>query len=219
MAYVVRLREIKQIRGPGHKMMLNLLDIRRQKSLHAVKSDAYLKPLVLDRAEDSLSGNREVADQLMVSYDQSLSHQWAACFLSLRLKDIGHMHDFLPLLNAIGSSLKDFGIWLPPRCDFKEYRRFSGMMDAIPIIPNMHVEHIFVSGFERRDPSFGVYNKRFDGAEFVACLLMRLSAPQRLRTVTINKDVQIMAYSPKEFPILQWHNWRAVDDVLAEDSF
>ncbi|KAJ6600733.1 hypothetical protein B0H10DRAFT_1958678 [Mycena sp. CBHHK59/15] len=139
--------------------------------------------------------------------------------LSIQLKDVGNMHDLLPLLNAIGGSLKVFGIRLPSRCDFNEYRCFSEIMDAIPTLPNTHIEHIFISGFDRQDPSIGDYSKHFDGADFVKSLLLRLPAPQRLQRVTINESVEIIWHSVKEFPKLQWHNWRAVDDVLAQDLF
>ncbi|KAJ7149274.1 hypothetical protein C8R43DRAFT_1007603 [Mycena crocata] len=139
--------------------------------------------------------------------------------LSIRLNDVGNMCDFLPLLSAIGSSLKEFGVRLPDRCDFKEYRRFSEIIDAIPTLPNTHIEHIFVSGFDRRDPSIGGYSKHFDGAEFVKSLLLRLPVPQRLKEVTIDEAVQILWRRDKEFPKLQWHNWRAVDEVLAQNSF
>ncbi|KAJ7850736.1 hypothetical protein B0H13DRAFT_2400904 [Mycena leptocephala] len=139
--------------------------------------------------------------------------------LSIRLKDVGNMHDFLPLLNAIGSSLKVLGVWLPSRCNFKEYRRFPGIIDAIPALPNAHIEHIVISGFDRRNPSIGVYSRHFDGAEFVKSHLLRLPAPQQLQTVTINEDVEIIWRVVDEFPALQWHNWQAVDEVLAQDSF
>ncbi|KAF7378036.1 F-box domain-containing protein [Mycena sanguinolenta] len=139
--------------------------------------------------------------------------------LSIGVQDIGNIHDFLPLLNAIGSSLKEFGLRLPNRCDFREYRRFSSIFDAIPILPNAHIEHIAVYGFDRRDPSIGSYSKQFDGSELVKCLLLRLSAPQRLRMVTIHENVQILWRNAEEFPKLQWHNWRAVDEVLAQASF
>ncbi|KAJ6610677.1 hypothetical protein B0H10DRAFT_1953701 [Mycena sp. CBHHK59/15] len=136
--------------------------------------------------------------------------------LSIQLKDVGNMHDLLPLLNAIGGSLKVFGIRLPSRCDFNEYRCFSEIMDAIPTLPNTHIEHIFISGFDRQDPSIGDYSKHFDGADFVKSLLLRLPAPQRLQRVTINESVEIIWHSVKEFPKLQWHNWRAVDIICCE---
>ncbi|KAJ7868719.1 hypothetical protein B0H14DRAFT_2572152 [Mycena olivaceomarginata] len=139
--------------------------------------------------------------------------------LSIKLKDAGDMHHFLPLLNAIGTSLKVFGVYLPGRCDLREYRRFASIMDAIPILPNTHIEHIIVSGFDRRDPSIGVYSMRFDGAEYVKSLLSRLPVPQRLKTVTIHEDVEIIWRKETEFPSLQWDNWQMVDECLAQDTF
>ncbi|KAF7328730.1 hypothetical protein MVEN_02501600 [Mycena venus] len=135
------------------------------------------------------------------------------------LKDVGNIREFLPMLNAIGDSLKVFGLRFPARCDFREYSRFSGIMDAIPTFSNIHIEHIIISGFDRRDPSVGVYNRHFDGAELVKSLLLRLSAPKSLKTVTIYEDVEIIWQIDKEFPNLQWQNWRGVDEVLAQDSF
>ncbi|KAJ7077640.1 hypothetical protein B0H15DRAFT_559857 [Mycena belliarum] len=139
--------------------------------------------------------------------------------LSIRLEDVGDMRDFLPLLNEVGSSLKELGISLPPRCEFKKHRHFSGIVDAIPTLPNTNIEHLIITGFDRRDPSIGVYTKHFDGAEFVQGLLLRLSAPQKLQRVTIDELVTIIWRRAGEFPNLQWHNWQAVDEVLTRDIF
>ncbi|KAJ7471699.1 hypothetical protein B0H11DRAFT_1366663 [Mycena galericulata] len=63
--------------------------------------------------------------------------------LSIRLKDVGDMHDFLPLLNAIGDSLKGFHVWLPPRCDFQEYRRCQSLLP----LPLKYIYRILVIQF------------------------------------------------------------------------
>ncbi|KAJ6480155.1 hypothetical protein C8R45DRAFT_1215987 [Mycena sanguinolenta] len=142
--------------------------------------------------------------------------------LSIRVEDVGNMQDFLPLLDAIGSSLKVLELQLPALCVLKKYHRFSSIIDAIPTIPNTHIEHITVCGFDRRDPhpsSIGLYSKQFDGAELVKCLLLRLPAPQCLQTLTICEDVEIQWYSPSELKKLRWHNWQAVDEVLGQASF
>ncbi|KAJ7204952.1 hypothetical protein GGX14DRAFT_397879 [Mycena pura] len=139
--------------------------------------------------------------------------------LGIRLEDAGDMHRFLPLLNAIGTSLKVFSVFLPDRCDLRGHPRFASIVDAIPILPNTHIEEILVSGFDRRDPSIGVYNMRFDGAEYVKSLLSRLPVPQRLKTVTIYEDVEIIWRKEKEFPRLKWENWQMVDECLAQDTF
>ncbi|KAF7378035.1 hypothetical protein MSAN_00227400 [Mycena sanguinolenta] len=143
--------------------------------------------------------------------------------LSLRIDDVGAIHDFLALLNAIGSSLKDFELFLPPPW---ENHYYASMIDAIPIIPNTHIEHITVGGFERRDPEIfhnstprpGRHSKHLEGAELVKCLLSRLSAPDRLQTVTIREDVEIIGGDTRE-DTLQWRNWQAVDEMLGQVSF
>ncbi|KAJ7471700.1 hypothetical protein B0H11DRAFT_2283068, partial [Mycena galericulata] len=132
--------------------------------------------------------------------------------LSIRPTNIRKIRDSLPLLNAIGDSLNVLGVWLPPRFDFQGHRRIS---KAIPALPNTHIEHISISVFDRQDPPMRSYRKHFDGAEFVKGLLLRLPAPQHLRTVTINEDVD----SSEECQKLEWRNWRELDRLLAQDSF
>ncbi|KAJ7077642.1 hypothetical protein B0H15DRAFT_933946 [Mycena belliarum] len=138
--------------------------------------------------------------------------------ISIRVDDVGDMRDVLPLLNEVGSSLKEFELYLHG-CNFRKHR-LPSIMDAMPTLPNTNLEHLTIRGLDRMNPFIVVHTERFDGAEFVQALLSRLSAPQNLQRLTIREFIGTRRYDAvEELPKLEWHNWQAVDDLLSKDSF